>query len=434
MLTLYSRSVAISGGSSAPTLGGGLRFGSPPALKSFSGIQKPALGIARPPSLGFSKPATGLGRAGSVGKARRSGEQIYNVKQEWSGASAPSTWDIKGEDLEMVPWEFPLERTHREIEQDASCVATRISDCLRKLSVEAEFDSEKAKAKCKTSDYVMFRIRLFAGGENGQPVVVEVQRRSGSSSSFMRTCRAVLNAAEGVETAISTAPFGGRGPPMGKRSISSMKCLASVIPKRDDYEAEAQSALKKVQEMFRSGQQDSNILGLENLCQLTDPLKTNANISMIVSKSIILSEDDKADIREEIRLLTERDVFPRDVEEEGPSTHAEHMRHLALCVLANCLSLCSQDKSLEDAMQSQNWFADSLLPSLLEELKRASVNMNNACKAASCLHCMMKCSSTISIDNGCVAILEKALQVGSARHELLASEAQQCLNCANRLE
>lgn len=417
------RSIAIS--SASPSLVAGSSFEGPkfggshaklPPLNSFGGMKKPLIGIARPGSLGVRNQSAGG----------------LNVKQEWSGASVPSCWDVKGEDLEMVPWEFPLERTHREIKEDASAVSKRISECLRALSVEVEFCSETAKAKCKTTDYVMFRIRLFAGSESGQPVVVEMQRRSGSSSSFMRTCRALLNAAEGNDTLVMKAPFASRGPPAFKRPVSSMKCLASIVPQQQNFEADAADALNGVNDMLKSVQRDSNILGLENLSSLTDPLQTNAAVSLLVSKSIIL-DDDKYDIREEIRLLMERDVFDKN---EGPSTHSDHMRFLSLCVLANAVCVCAQDGSLAVAMKEQRWFADSLFPSLVDELKRANTSMNNAYKAASCLHSMMSSSSGALqplVDEGFVSVLESVHEVGRVRHELLAIEADLCLKAARSL-
>jgi hypothetical protein len=393
----------------------------PPALKSFGSFGKPpALGISRP-QVGLKKPSTD--------------SEVFEVKQEWSGASKSSTWDIKGEDLEMVPWEFPLERTHREIrEGDGACVAQRISESLRALSVEAEFCSGPVKAKCKTADYVHFRIRLFAGGENGQPVVVEVQRRSGSAGSFLRTCRAILDAAEGNNVEEVKAKASNRCPPFLKKPVSSLKCLSAVMLKQHNSESEASTALDGALDMLRSEQRDSNILGLENMCVLTDPIKTNPLVSLQVSKSIILGAG-KYDIREEIRLLTERDVFTQEFGKEEAS-HGDLLRSLALGVLANALSMCSNDGSLAAAMKEQHWFSEYLIPSLVDELKRAETSMNDAYQAASCLHSMMVCSvdgCKAVVDNGAVSAFQKANQVGEVRHELLANETSRCLKAIHTM-
>jgi hypothetical protein len=354
---------------------------------------------------------------------------IFSVKNEWCGSSTPSTWDVTGESLEMVPWSFPLERTHREILADAAAVAARISNVLRTLSVEAEFCSEKAKVKCKTADYVCFRIRLFSGGESGQPVVVEVQKRSGSSSSFMTTCRAILDAAEGKEFQATKE----KKAHLISTSIGSMSCLASVVTQRQDFETESASALEGVLCMIRSEKRDSHILGLENLCALMDPVRTTPAIALRVSKSILLVDEN----REEIRLLTDHDIFTSDFDLDSTQmAHADHLRHLALRAFATSLEVCSKDGCLTDALTSQKWFADCLIPSLVDELKRVETNANNAYHAASCIHSMVACAPgfvhSLSQNGGIVAV-EKAHEYGRTRHELLAHETQLCLKCVHGL-
>jgi hypothetical protein len=198
----------------------------------------------------------------------------FGVKQEWRGSASPSVWDVKGQKLEMLPLDFPLERTHREINDDASKIAARISDALRALSIETEFDCEKAKAKCKTNDCVCFRIRLYAGSENGEPVIMEVQRRNGSAASFMRSCLSILDAAEGKDAVRKKSL-----PPFIQKPIGQMKCLQSIAP----VVAEPANPLDNVVDLLRSKKRDSNILGLENLCFLMDPYQTVPFVAIQVS-------------------------------------------------------------------------------------------------------------------------------------------------------
>lgn len=262
----------------------------------------PPFGISKPLPLGISRPSFGL----------PSRPQRFGVKQEIFGVSPSSlAWDVKGEYLDAIP-DFPLERTHRVVRDvGASEIASRISESLRQQSIDTEYDAKAAKAKCKTSDYVCFRIRLYAGGDNAEPVVVEIQRRCGSSSSFMRTCRAILSAAEGKSAQESSSPaMSPNFKPAGE-----MNFLRSLPPllRSMDASAESSFALDNAMEMIRSPKRDSNILGLENLASLTDPIKTNPQVALKVSKRLLLGEDNY-DIREEIRLLTEHDVFESDSE------------------------------------------------------------------------------------------------------------------------
>lgn len=380
-------------------------------------------GFSKPPALGLSRPSQNV-------KSFKA-DTPFGVEKEWSAMMSPSLWNVKCEDLEMVPLDFPLERTNREIMgETASVVSSRISNALRCLSIEADFDDKKANAKCKSSDLVYFRIRLYSGGEDGQPVVVEVQRRCGSASSFMHSCRAILNSAEGkgIEEALGMKKV----PPFMKKPIGQMKCLHTVVPNNENVDEAVIAELDCVMEMLRSKQRESNVLGLENLCNITDPLKTVPLVAIRVSKCVVLG-DEKFDVREEIRALTERDVF---VSEDGPSEHAEHLRHLSLAAFASALSTCSKDGCLTSAVKDQKWFADHLIPLLLDELKRAPLSAGIAYRAASCLYSLIECSVEARIiveRSGGVDALEKAHEFGVGSHGLLANETLLCLKVVSTL-
>lgn len=384
-----------------------LKSGSPFALHS----------LEPPAKLGISKPSKGL-----KGPARES----FGVKQEWSATAFPSSWIVDGQELELVPTEFPLERTHREISEDASIVASRISETLRLLSIQTEFDCKKAKAKCTTSDCVNFRIRLYAGGEDGKPVVVEVQRRCGSASSFMRSCRAILDAAEGESTRSDTKMKA----PNQMKAIGDLKCLEKARPSDEEAKIEVKSSLDVAVEMLRSSRHDLTLMGLENMCYLTDPLKTLPQCALRISRDIIM-ENNMFDLREEIRVLIERDHFRNGLDsDEGPVNHDEHLRQLALRVFSNAMALCSKDGCLIVAVNEQKWFGDTLIPTLIDELKRATVSANSAYEAAICVLSLVSCSGLalqVLVENGIVPALESAYEFGTLRHELLAEEALRCL-------
>jgi len=381
-----------------------------------------SFGLENPKKLGISKPTKGL-------KATKSRES-FGVKQEWSATTVPRSWNVNGEELDLVPIDFPLERTHREIKEDAALVATRISDALKVLSIESEFDNKKAKAKCTTTDCVNFRIRLYAGGEKGMPVVVEVQRRCGSAFSFMRSCRAILDAAEGKQISESIEN-GKKLPPFIPKPITEMKCIKEVQIDDNKRHLQCVEALENTIEMIRASRRDLTFLGLENLCSLTDPLKTNPISSLEISKEIILNKQ-FSDMREEIRVLTDRDLFSSEFDQDdGPQNNAGHFRLLALRVFSNALNLCSSDGCLAKAITEDRWFTEQLIPSFVDEVKRADASPNSAYEAICALMSLINCSSValqILIDHGCVDALENAKQFGLSHHELLANEALRCLD------
>lgn len=390
-----------------------LQFTVPAGGPSFGKL--PPLGISRPAPIG--------------GKSKRGVSVGLAVKQEWN----ETNWKVC--ELEQVSLDFPLERTHREIYgAEASEVAKRISNALRLLSIDAEYDGENAKAKCTTGDMVSFRIRLFAGGEGGLPVVVEVQRRSGPPSSFMGVCRQILCVAEGAELPKETCLPRKKMPPFMKGPVSGMKCLQSVM-KTPNPSEEATTVLNKSMDLLRSKEKDSNLLGLENLCFLTDPLKTAPIVALGACKSIILG-DNCSEIREEVGVILQNDAFlPEEFHDDSKMVLAEKTRRLALVLLSNVLSLTSNDGCLAEAVKSQKWFAELLIPTLLDEVKSVESSANNAYEAACGLTSLATCSDyarRLMEDNAAVADFRAAHQYGLCHHELLANEAERTLTALGK--
>ncbi|KAG7361285.1 hypothetical protein IV203_036385 [Nitzschia inconspicua] len=361
----------------------------------------------------------------SVHPKNRSISDTISIKREWNEAN----WKVST--LDPVPLDFPLERTRREIHNvTATQVADRISNTLRLLSVDAEYDGEKAKVKCKTNDMVSFRIRLFAGDESlQQPVIVEIQRRSGPPSCFMRVCRQILDGAEGMEIEADTVPSRKKMPPcMTKMPVGGLKCIQMVENVRDPH-TDAIGSIRKSLELLRSKGMDTNCLGLESLCYMTDPLKTRPDIALLCCKAVISGEH-SVEIREEIGVMLQKDVFvPEEFEANSMKELFEKCRHLSLCLLSNVMDLTSKDGSLVDAVKSEEWFED-LIFSLLDEVKGFEGSSNNAYEAARSLTCLATCSDVarrLMLEHSAVEDLHAAYAFGLCNHELLANETERSL-------
>lgn len=380
--------------------------------------------VSREPNFAKSSVPVGI-KPLTIGSKTRAISDSVAIKREWN----ESNWKVST--LDQVPLNFPLERTRREIHNVSSAeVAERISSTLRLLSVEAEFDDENAKAKCKTSDMVSFRIRLFAGGEDGLPVIVEIQRRSGPSTCFMRVCKKILDGAEGAVVDAETVPARKVLPPfLAKRPVGELKCLKDAVLKRDPH-AEASSAINKSLDLLRSKNKDVNVLGLENLCNISDPLKTLPDIALLACKAVIVGEH-SLEIREEIGVMLQKDAFlPEEFEVDNMRELFDKCRHLALVLLSNVLVLTSKDGCLATAMTSEKWFADFLIPSLLDEVKCFEHSMNNAYEAACGLTCIASCSEfgrRVMEEHSAIEDLRAAHQHARMNHELLANETERTL-------
>lgn len=357
------------------------------------------------------------------------------MEKEWIGKVAViSNWDIKDDGLKMVPLDFPLERTHKEIYGcGAGEVAGRISDALRDLSIEAEFDDERAKAKCCTRDFVSFKIRMFASGEGGTPVIVEVQKRSGQTMSFMQNCRAILAAAEGQKVAEQPRK---KGPPVSfKLPIREMQCLKGVPPVEITND-EVRTYVEKSIVLIRSDKRDANLLGIENLCFLTDPRKTALATASRASFYVVIG-DEMCNVRDEIEALSQRSIetsaFMQSPTEEGVD-YFQQIHHHILRLFSNALSLTAQSGFLHEAVQSQSWFRGYLVPTLLDEIKNASQCPNNSHVAVNCLYSLMcsdvACDEVLALDG--LVTLRSARVFGHQRHEQLARECDLCVKALER--
>lgn len=399
-LCVTCSSVAILSQPTSLLLGGGPKFG-----------KAPPLGISRP-----------------GGIAKRSSS--ITIKKVWNEES----WSIT-DPLELVPMDFPLERTHREITDATACeVASRISNTLRLLSVCAEYDCKKAKAKCTTGDCVSFRIRLFAGGDDGLPVVVEVQRRSGSAPSFMRVCRKILDGAEGMPIEAESKPEHKKVPSFMKGPVGGMKCLQG-IPMKMDPIARLNGGLEKSMNLLRSKEKDSNVLGIENLCHMTDPLKTRPDIALNACKAVIM-EDRCSDIREEVCVVLQKDTFlPEEFDAEEGMSLRMRARHMSLVLLSNSLVLTSKDGCLAEAVKTRKWIGEFLIPTLVDEVKAFETSANNAYEAACGLTSLAACSDVarrVMEDHSAGEDLRSAYEFGLGNHELLANESERALSALGK--
>lgn len=347
------------------------------------------------------------------------------IRCEWNECN----WKIST--LNEVPLGFPLERTRREIDKvPASEVAERITKCLRLLSIEAEFDGKTAKAKCKTSDMVDFRIRLFAGQSRTQePIIVEIQRRSGSPRCFIGVCKKILDAAEGKEIQPESVSARKKMPPsIMKTPACEMKCLQNID--RQDPHIEINRGMNKSLEMLRSKRKEVNVLGLENLCFMTDPLKTRPDMAIISCKALFAGQY-CTELRDEIGGMLQKDaILPEELGNSPRKELFDKCRHLAIVLLSNVLALTSQDGCLDHAVQNQKWFSEFLIPSLLDEVKNFEVSSNNAYEAACGLTSLAKCSDVargVMIANSAVGDLQSANQFAIYNHNLLASETRRSL-------
>lgn len=307
----------------------------------------------------------------------------------------PGIWRL--DNIPSLPDFYPLERTSVFVPNVShpSDVSMRISDALRERSIDAIYD--KAKAHCTTMEGVEFRVRLYGGrGEYDHGVIVEVQRRFGTSYSFHNDTMAILIAAEGND--------------LQKRNLSpTLSNESSNLPLVEDdsgASVESTSSLAMIAKMFNNEERDVHFLALQTLTSMTDIARIGRNTARSIAEQLFLYDNDFVVGAKILSLII-------DKQEEGDIFK---LRTMALTVVANCF------EAVEGRIPTM--LKEQLRRTLLHELRCAKENPRNAVHAARILYFY------VPQDNGSdvYSALEVAQEVGAQRNALLEHHVQMCLD------
>jgi hypothetical protein len=314
-------------------------------------------------------------------------------KAQTQAFSRPAKFQWLLPDAPTLPEFHPLERTAVFVPNtDASTVSGRISDVLRDRSIEASFDDTKGRARCVSADGVDFRVRLYRGrGQYKHGIIVEVQRRFGTSINFHSDTKAILDSAEGKTPS----------PPPTKPATLPLG------PQEDNYKPSAGSSLGMVSRMLNFPGYDSQYLALQTLTSLTDPAKMGFATAKSVSTELMNSNTNDVGGKLLMLILSS----PKNQEETFD------LRVMAMNVLANVLNVVSGD--IPESIKMQ------LRPVMKQDLRRAESNPRLATIAARCIEHLIdndRSASDIYHD-----ALEAAYQVGNDRHAGLMRQAERCL-------
>lgn len=308
------------------------------------------------------------------------------------GGLTPASKGIwKLETVPTLPEYHPLERTAVFVPNASPLdVSMRISNVLRERSIEALYENEKAKAKCTTAEGVDFRVRLYRGrGRFDHGIIVEVQRRFGTSITFYHDTKAILDAAEGKN------PL----PPLMSDSYIPMVS-------EDDVGVDGASTLLMVSKMLRHPGYDSQFLALQTLSSLTDCSKMGVATARCISTELV-----RMDVDNEVGTK----VLSLIIDKYGDDDTFK-LRSLALLTVANAF------QTLEGKVPSM--LQDQLRSVLIQELRQAKANPRVAVQAARILE------FSVANDPGSDlhSALGTALEAGASRYAALERQAQVCLN------
>jgi len=359
-------------------------------------------------------------------------------QQQKRGKTYPScfVWNLPS--VPSLPEFHPLERTAVFVPNSIpSDVASRISCILRERSIEAQYDNAKAKVRCTTAEGVDFRIRLYRGrGRYNHGIIVEVQRRFGTSLVFHDDTETIL---DGVKGKVPHLP--------SLTSLSATPLTKNNLPKvvdedddDDDYYygnsspyavPTTDSSLSMVAKMMKLPGFDSQYLGLQTLSSLVDSDKLSLSTARAVATKLLQPENEvgikvfnyivynrpnsngKNKIEIEAKKQESNGVFDDDDDDDSMI-----LRNMCLNILANSLRAYGTVPDLV--------LHEPLRHALLQDLKNAEKHPNTALLSAKCMENFAQVDHDHNTADLCEAF-EIAQKVGEARHANLMRQAQKCM-------
>lgn len=399
--------------------------------------------------------------------------------------------------VRTVPAFYPLEKSSRFIEDDHLSVASRLSECLRVLSVHATYNDEIATASLVTGENVEMHLSLWktsgvAGTKYPAGIVVELQRRKGDSIVFHRYSRYILDAAMGeFDASEFQKATGGDVAHMYTKKAERMLKMQTGKPAANEEES-AIIAVEIAHGLLMKDRMDARQLGLESLCLLTDPAKTGITTALIASHvvllgtaqgatstaedSVIFDESPFQEIRETVLSLVQlrrigdetelsegEDERSEDDDFEGKhSQEREHMsllHNLALAVIANALEVVenidsgdpepentgtnprarveSSDITSAFMNEGKEITSKEILSTLISELGKAAKKPHNATLSAKCLSSLMGASDDArrrAKELGAKNVVSTALDVGVRTHAKLETECKKVVRVLTQQE
>jgi hypothetical protein len=358
-----------------------------------------------------------------------------------------------------LPQFHPLERTATFVPNiaDVSLISSRISRVLRDRSIEATYDSAKAKVRCASMDGVDFRIRLYRGrtSQYAHGIIVEVQRRFGMSFTYHHDTQAILDAAHG-KTVTSSVP-----PPPASASangalvlplVSDAEDVSGTESEQDEDNASAvptpsmpsTSSLAMVASMFAHSDYSSQFLAYQTLIPLTSAARMGRSTAKSVATQLlqpgnpvgakvldaILLSSGSAPKNNNKRAYRGTLEYESDDEDgSGSSTlnddaqYEMKLQTMAWTVLSNAVH-ATKGQAVTTTLREE------LRPALLQALEDAASNPRHAQMAALCAEYV--CMDDTGDEDDLVDALEQAVQIGRIKHAGLKAQAQRCLDKVRR--
>ena len=313
-------------------------------------------------------------------------------------------------DAKPVPI-YGLQRGTVLINDKPFVVSSRIDESLRLRSVKAKFDANHAEATCTTSDFLRYKICLYAGPDNSNnSTYIEVMMMGGCGYQFKKEQNIIIYTAKGLGALDTTSNF-----PERFTIPSSMKGLYAA-PSTNELE----NILHRASDQLHSNDYGTILFSLQNLAFMTNSKKAHSETAHTLSRLLMKSRIGIHDVIASIYASETRNDMNGEMREQ--------ICDACLCILANgIMSLPKNDSFLD---QECKYFIQHLTPSLLHNLERLEC-VHHACLALRCLSLLVDYSS-LACDmlqrTNIGSVMEQAVELGRGEHLLLEKTAMSTID------
>jgi len=316
------------------------------------------------------------------------------------------TWNLPYGCVQPKPAFYPLDPMSEMImNSNAQSIATRISECLHRLSIKARYEETKAKAKCVSADGVEFHIRLYAGkGLFSEGIIVEIQRRFNWSASYFQDCKDILESAECDHIEDGNH----NGPP---RISPPAFCPGDFIGNTETID-NSRLALSKLLLFKSNSKLESIIMGLENICSFLDSRKCGKATALSTARAIFLDDEyvntDVKDLLYDI-VVHRRITIPNiDLSQLQEETQCQ-IFDLAFTSIVMSILILGEENTLCHAIKLNGWIESELIDIVMKQIQSVSSHPQIAVLSSRCLLSITKLSTiatNTTINLGLLSILE----------------------------
>ena len=403
----------------------------------------------RPALLAASKKPTAIGRRVSA-PAQLTG----NGNSNWSSLTETA--------LENVPPFYTISTDSVRVCGNVSVseVAGRVAEWLRMRSVAAVFDG--CVARCRTLDRCEFEVRIFREGDH---LLVEVNMTRGDAFSYQTHSEAVLNAAQGVMSEMSSDI------PSPCATLPNLPLSIGSSDANENGSTDILDVLENTSELIQKDRVDACMIGMETLAVLTKPDKVGKKVAALTSRAVILGTVGEGDIIDfqtgrslgdstiggisneansenesdsdqdgtddmgfmsiVFALVRDKKLQPEDEDDVNLSNpsflyHLRFMRLLAFATIDNALQVMYDTNPCLRQRIARHFDRHGLFESLINDISDARQNPHEAWYAVRILTWLASTSETSrqrALQLGALDAAEGARLHGLTSHELLASDS-----------